>query len=206
MKRYDIGDSCLVWSLGDTISAEISQRVLSAYRKSKEVLQNDLWVKDVVPSYTELAVYVDPLEADLDYLIRKIEGILGQVTHIDQTDGNHVTFNVDYSGGDLQRVSTLTNLSVREVIDRHKAGTYKVAMIGFLPHFPYLIGLDPILATPRLENPRKKVPAGSVAIGGVQAGIYPSASPGGWNIIGMTDPSLLKNLQPGDRVTFVEAI
>lgn len=205
MKPYFIGDSCLVWSLGHKINTETSQRVLQAYRKSKEVLKEDSGVKDVVPSYTELAFYVDPIHADLNDLRRKIKHILTHHACAGHKEGKPATFLVDYSGEDLSRVADFNNISVRDVIERHKAVTYTVAMIGFLPHFPYLIGLDPGLATPRLDSPRKRVPAGAVAIGGGQTGIYPTESPGGWNIIGMTNPLLLKTLEPGDRVTFVEA-
>ena len=77
-----------------------------------------------------------------------------------------------------------------------------VAMIGFRPHFPYLLGMDRRLATPRLDAPRLKVPAGAVAIGGEQTGVYPESSPGGWNIVGMTDPHLLPPVLPGDTIRF----
>jgi KipI family sensor histidine kinase inhibitor len=77
-------------------------------------------------------------------------------------------------------------------------------MIGFQPHFPYLIGLNKLLETPRLDSPRSRVPAGSVGIGGCQTGIYPQNSPGGWNLIGITDPDLLTQLQPADRLRFKE--
>jgi KipI family sensor histidine kinase inhibitor len=75
-------------------------------------------------------------------------------------------------------------------------------MIGFRPHFPYLLGLDRSLTTPRLDSPRLKVPAGAVGIGGEQTGIYPETSPGGWNILGMTQPELLYPIEPGDTVVF----
>ena len=101
-------------------------------------------------------------------------------------------------------------LDVDEVIARHTAATYRVAMLGFAPGFPYLFGLDPSLHMPRRANPRTRVPAGSVAIGGAQTGIYPSELPGGWQIIGRSpavlfdvkrDPPSL--LMPGDTVRFV---
>ncbi len=95
-------------------------------------------------------------------------------------------------------------MSVREVIDLHRQTEFMVAMVGFKPHFPYLIGLDERLVTPRLASPRTKIPAGSVAIGGAQTGIYPVESPGGWNLIGTTDPELLQEIRPGDTVVFKE--
>lgn len=204
IKRTHIGDSCVVWSLGDSIDTGTCKRILSAYQYSRKMLDHGIGVMDVVPSYTELAVYVDPLAADIKDIIRKIEEVLEQGAQAEYSDAKRVIFPVVYNGEHLNRVAMLNNLTVREVIHKHQAGDYMVAMIGFLPHFPYLIGLDPMLETPRLESPKKKVPAGSVAIGGAQTGIYPSESPGGWNLIGLTDPSLLKTLEPGDRVTFVE--
>ncbi|HEX3420330.1 MAG TPA: 5-oxoprolinase subunit PxpB [Candidatus Udaeobacter sp.] len=112
-------------------------------------------------------------------------------------------------GFDLDRVAEHTQLSEREIVDIHTSGEYRVACIGFVPGFTFLAGLPKKLATPRRDAPRKEIPPGSVGIGGVQTGIYPLRSPGGWNLIGRTplklfDPS--KNpptlLQPGDRVRF----
>jgi KipI family sensor histidine kinase inhibitor len=109
-------------------------------------------------------------------------------------------------------VSAGAGLTAEEVVAIHSSTEYVVHMIGFMPGFPYLGGLDERLVTPRRTTPRTRVPAGSVAIGGKQTGIYPSTSPGGWNIIGRTSVRMFdvdKNppslLQPGDRVRFVGA-
>jgi len=109
-----------------------------------------------------------------------------------------------YNGRDLKRVGDHNGISIKEVVRKHCQSLYLVAMIGFRPHFPYLIGLDKALETARLDSPRLKIPAGSVAIGGLQTGIYPEESPGGWNLIGITDPSLLVELKPGDYIRFDE--
>src|SRR5262249_55828790 len=113
-------------------------------------------------------------------------------------------------GPDLEDVARHTGLAPAEVIARHSAVTYLVYFLGFSPGFPYLGGLAPELATPRLSAPRKRVPAGSVAIGGRQTGVYPVESPGGWRIIGRTDLRLFDpNAEPpallrtGDSVRFV---
>ncbi|HEX4667018.1 MAG TPA: 5-oxoprolinase subunit PxpB [Chthoniobacterales bacterium] len=111
---------------------------------------------------------------------------------------------------DLETVAQHCHLSPNEIVKRHAAARYKVRCIGFTPGFPYLSGLPPALVTPRRATPRTALPAGSVAIGGGQTGIYPLVSPGGWNIIGRTplrlfdlarDPAAL--LAAGDRVRFV---
>jgi KipI family sensor histidine kinase inhibitor len=113
-------------------------------------------------------------------------------------------FPVIYDGEDLERVAQLTQLDKTDIIHRHTKVQYTVAMLGFLPYFPYLIGLDPSLHLPRLEMPRSKVPQGSVAIGGGQTGVYPCESPGGWNLIGRMDAEKLKSLEPGDKLEFFE--
>jgi KipI family sensor histidine kinase inhibitor len=114
------------------------------------------------------------------------------------------------AGPDLTTVARHCGLSEHDVIERHAGGDYTVYCLGFQPGFAYLGGLDDTLATPRRPEPRLSVPAGSVCIGGVQTGIYPAATPGGWQIIGRTalrlfdplrDPPTL--LQAGDRIRFL---
>src|SRR5574337_255554 len=112
-------------------------------------------------------------------------------------------------GPDLAEVAQRLDLPIEDIVVRHVAADYRVAMIGFAPGFPYLLGLDPALTMPRRADPRQRVPAGSVAIGGAQTGIYPAELPGGWQLIGRTPrrlfdvartpPSLLA---AGDRVRF----
>jgi KipI family sensor histidine kinase inhibitor len=112
-------------------------------------------------------------------------------------------------GPDLAAVARHCRLDTAAVIARHTAAEYHVAMLGFAPGFPYLLGLDPQLAMPRRADPRQRVPAGSVAIGGSQTGIYPQALPGGWQVIGRTPTRLFDIsttapalLAAGDRVRF----
>jgi KipI family sensor histidine kinase inhibitor len=95
---------------------------------------------------------------------------------------------------DLERVAAHTGLSADEVVSRHTARDCYCYMLGFVPGYSYLGGMDPSLETPRLKEPREKIPAGSVAVGGKQTGIYPIDSPGGWNLIGMTP---LRMFDPG---------
>ncbi|MDC7223085.1 MAG: 5-oxoprolinase subunit PxpB [Spirochaetales bacterium] len=203
MKKYPLGDSCLCWSLDDKIDPALSARILSVYRNLKEAAPARLGIRDFVPSYNALAVHFDPLKSDRDELEQWVDEAFNSEDDRG-SKGKEVTIPVRYDGEDLGRVAELHGLSERQVIDLHKASVFTVAMVGFLPNFPYLIGLDERLVTPRLESPRLKVPAGSVAIGGAQTGIYPQESPGGWNLIGSTDIELLKTIEPGDRVIFEE--
>jgi KipI family sensor histidine kinase inhibitor len=112
-------------------------------------------------------------------------------------------------GPDLADVAAHCGLDAAAVAAIHTGADYSVAMLGFAPGFPYLLGLDPRLAVPRRRDPRQRVPAGSVAIGGSQTGIYPAALPGGWHLIGRTPlrlfdvtASMPALLAAGDRVRF----
>jgi KipI family sensor histidine kinase inhibitor len=140
---------------------------------------------------------------------RAVERVLAESLPPYSPAGSLVEVAVTYDGADLRDIN---GLAVDEVIARHTAPTYTVAFLGFAPGFPYCSGLDPVLHVPRLETPRTKVPAGSVAIAGEWCAIYPSASPGGWRLLGRTaltlfdptsDPPTL--LRPGAKVRFVSA-
>ena len=204
-RTYFLGDACLCWSLANSIGRLTSLQVLFVYRRLKADKElSRLGVHDLVPSYTALAVHADVL-SDWQEVRRVVDRCFASLpvaeAELLERTGRHI-LPVSYHGEDLPRVAKLHGLAVEEVIKRHTAVEYMVAMIGFRPHFPYLLGLDPSLVTPRLDTPRLKVPAGAVAIGGEQTGVYPEESPGGWNILGMTDPELLKPINPGDTIVF----
>ncbi|MEO6125857.1 MAG: 5-oxoprolinase subunit PxpB [Ilumatobacteraceae bacterium] len=124
---------------------------------------------------------------------------------------NIVEIPVRYDGPDLDDVAAATGLAAAEVVRLHCAVIYVAAFSGFAPGFTYLVGLDPALHLPRLSTPRQRIPAGSVAIGGEFTGVYPTASPGGWRLLGSTDavlwdlhratPTLIP---PGSRVRFID--
>ncbi len=203
MKMYPLGDSCICWSLSDRIDPAISARILSVYRELKEGNPAVMGIRDLVPSYNALAVHFDPLNSSPRAIIDQVEKAFSRGESPEAT-GKTVKIPVTYDGEDLSHVAEYHGLTIREVIDLHKGSIFTVAMVGFLPNFPYLIGLDERLTTPRRKSPRVKVPAGTVAIGGAQTGIYPQESPGGWNLIGSTDPGLLKEIEPGDTVIMKE--
>ncbi|MBX3713933.1 MAG: 5-oxoprolinase subunit PxpB [Lysobacter sp.] len=172
------------------------------------------WLRDLVPAYASLAVFFDPDAIDAGTVERWLDARLaGDDGTTAATAPRCIEIPVVYGGDfgeDLDSVAQELGITADALAARHAAGTYSVAMIGFAPGFPYLSGLDPALALPRLATPRTRVPAGSVAIGGAQTGLYPRESPGGWRLIGRTplrlfdpmraSPSLLV---PGDRVRFV---
>lgn len=172
------------------------------------------WLRDLVPAYASLAVFFDPDAIDALAVERWLDAQLAENSIATDIGASRcIDIPVVYGGEfgeDLDGAAAELGLSAAALAERHAAATYTVAMIGFAPGFPYLSGLDPALALPRLATPRTRVPAGSVAIGGAQTGLYPRESPGGWRLIGRTplrlfeptrsSPSLLS---PGDRVRFV---
>lgn len=169
-------------------------------------------VRDVVPTYRSVAIYYDPLRTDTDALIERITHEAESAGPGAIVAGDPVRIPVCYGGDlgpDLPQVAAFAKLSTEEVVQRHAAATYRVFMLGFVPGFAYLGMVDPRIAMPRRATPRVRVPAGSVGIAGVQTGIYPAETPGGWQLIGRTplkpfdaaraDPFLMK---AGDAVQF----
>jgi len=178
----------------------------------------DASLRDIVPGPGSLMLELAPdTGLSLATLTERLEYCWSQLQEEPPARPAEVSIAVRYGGEygpDLDTVARHSGLSPREVIRRHAAGTYDVLCLGFQPGFPYLHGLDPCLATPRRDTPRSRIPAGAVAIGDDRTGIYPSGSPGGWQIIGRTSATLFDAtnerqptlLLPGDRVRFtVEA-
>jgi KipI family sensor histidine kinase inhibitor len=182
------GEGCLVVEFGDAIDLEINARV-QALRKKIESNPFPGFI-DTVPTYRSLAVCFDALRSSP---AERLEQLLLRMSENLVTEGGGdkelLSVPTCYEGDlapDLERVAAHTGLSPDEVIRRHAAKDCYCYMLGFVPGYSYLGGMDPALETPRLKEPREKIPAGSVAIGGKQTGIYPIDSPGGWNLIGMT--------------------
>lgn len=208
-----LGEDALLLRLGDTIDTSINARVHALSRQIARM--RPAWLIDVVPAYATLALFLDiAAHPDRDVQADAI-GWLRRQAFVESAgdEGRLVRVAVRYGGDDgpdLAAVAAHAGMTVADVIALHATGRYTVAMLGFAPGFPYLLGLDMALAMPRLATPRLHVQAGSVGIGGDQAGIYPRSGPGGWRLIGRTtqllfdparDPPAL--LAPGDRVEFV---
>ncbi|MCF7934747.1 MAG: 5-oxoprolinase subunit PxpB [Synergistales bacterium] len=186
------GDSCLLVEFEERIAPETNARV-HALREA--VTRRGLTaVEELVPAYRSLAVYVDPLQMrSWESLRNVLEEIASTVS--DSTPGKRegLVLPVLYggeAGPDLDSVAENAALSPDEVVERHSAATYYCYMLGFTPGFPYLGGMDASIATPRLDSPRTRIPAGSVGIAGAQTGVYPVESPGGWRLIGRTPLAL----------------
>jgi len=166
-------------------------------------------IADIVPGARTLMVRFDPLVVDRASLAAAISRI--DLSKPAVRTGTAFEIPVVYEGEDLAEVAKILGCSIKEVIGRHTAATYTVAFTGFAPGFVYMTCDDPTLDVPRRKSPRVRVPAGSVALGGKFCGVYPSESPGGWQLLGRTPERVWDTtrpkaalLAPGDRVRFRE--
>lgn len=211
MKLSYAGDNAVILYLGDGASTAVAARVQAAAAAAKRVLGADL--VDLVPSYASLLVIYDPLLTDHMSVIQRLHSIRADVDAASAGSAErHIVLPVYYSaesGADLERLAQQCELSVEEVIALHSETEYRVYAIGFAPGFAYLGEVDARIAAPRLATPRAKVPRGAVAIADRQTAVYPSVSPGGWNLIGncpqrMFDPDANPSMPVavGDRVRF----
>jgi inhibitor of KinA len=219
MRITPVGDSALRIELGEAIDEATQQRVQAACAALDAAVIPGFC--ELVPAYTTVTAHYDaravvaagaPADDIAGWLGARVEHALAQLAEKPSRQGRLVDIPVCYGGEfgpDLARVAAQAQLSEEEVIKRYAGGRYTVHLVGFSPGFPYLGGMAPELATPRLAQPRARVPAGSVGIAGAQTGVYPLATPGGWNLIGRTPLKLFRPdenppvlLQPGDRVKF----
>lgn len=206
------GDSAVVLEFEERIDPDVNAR---AVRVAEAIQAAGLpGVRDVVPTYRSVAVYFDPLRTELDGLSKRLEGEAADASHASAATGVPVRIPVCYGGAfgpDLGAVAAFAGLSEADVATLHAQPTYRVFMMGFVPGFTYLGPVNPRIAAPRRSTPRVRVPFGSVGIAGLQTGIYPSETPGGWQLVGRTpvrtfdlsrsrpDPFLVK---AGDAVQF----
>ena len=181
------GDSAIAIELGNEISEAVSARV-----RSLQLLIEQHPVKgfiECVPTYRSLMIHYDPRIVSYSSMIKELKSLETQAGYIELPAPEVTEIPTCYGGEygpDIETVAAHSGLSVDEVIQIHTSAEYLIYMIGFSPGFPYLGGMDPRIAAPRLESPRTKIRAGSVGIAGSQTGIYPIDSPGGWQLIGWT--------------------
>ncbi|MDR5744229.1 5-oxoprolinase subunit PxpB [Caballeronia sp. LZ029] len=204
---HSLGDAALVCEAAPPATLDCQRRIWALAERARLMPH----VVEVVPGMNNLTIVFDPLVADYETLAAELESAWDAAEPTDM-DSAEIEIPVHYGGADgpdLAALAKHTGFSVDEVVKRHTQAEYVVFFLGFQPGFAYLGGLDPALAMPRHAEPRLEVPAGSVGIGGAQTGIYPAASPGGWQLLGRTDLKLFdpaRNpptlMQPGDRVRF----
>ena len=207
------GDAAVTLEFAPRIDPGINARVVAA--AARVTAGRHRGVRDVVPGYHAVTVYFDPLRADAGRVWTALEEAV-TTPAVEADASREVVIPVRYGGGgegpDLEEVAAFAGCSAAEVIRRHTATTYRVYMVGYLHGFAYLGIVDPRIAMPRRETPRLVVPAGSVGIAGRQTGVYPTAAPGGWRLIGRTAARVFDALRhppglfgPGDRVRFEPA-
>lgn len=214
---YPLGDNAITIDFGNCIEEQTNREVLARFHQLNDTGLS--CIAETVPAYSSLTVYFDieqtrkkagPLTA-YEWIKKELEKIMMQPVQWEEPPTPLIRIPVCYDkdfGKDIQRVAIAKRLSVEEVIQIHTAVIYRVYMLGFLPGFAYMGKTDERIDVPRKPQP-VNMAQGSVGLAGRQTGIYPLASPGGWQIIGRTpvkifdaaapDPVLLKT---GDRIQF----
>ncbi|MES1216344.1 MAG: 5-oxoprolinase subunit PxpB [Bacteroidota bacterium] len=216
---FPLGDNALTIDFGNSIDEAINQKVLALFHSLKENPFAD--IIEVVPAYSSLTIYYDMLLSGkckpnqgtaYDEMKERTEKRLQQSLPENNLPSQFLKIPVCYDKEfalDIDELAAFRNITPEEIIQIHTSKVYTVYMLGFLPGFSYMGKVVDEISMPRKINPRQKVEAGSVGIAGQQTGIYPLASPGGWQIIGRTPVKLfdtdnkdLTLLKPGDTVQF----
>lgn len=216
---YPLGEDAVLIELGKEINLETHQRV----QMISGLLENHSpdWMTEYILAFTTITVFYDPFkitkacqdhQLPYTYVCSQIRSLLETLQFKQNTQPRVVEIPVCYGGElgpDLDIVASVNHLTPEEVIQIHTSSDYIVYMIGFAPGFPYIGGMSEKIAAPRKETPRLKIPERSVGIAGMQTGIYPIETPGGWQLIGRTPiqiftpeanpPSLLR---AGDKIKF----
>jgi inhibitor of KinA len=215
-KIFSLSDRAATIDFGNVIDVEINDFVMKLYHFCS---QNPFeGMIEAMPAYASLTIFYDVFKVRkaylsantaFDFVKKYIENSLQNIDNESVIQRRLVHIPVIYDGEDLPYVAQYNKLSIEEVIKIHTSPIYRVFMMGFLPGFAYMGGLDARIATPRKATPRMKVPAGSIGIAGNQTGIYPAESPGGWQLIGRTELQLytpdlpvITLLNAGDLVKF----
>jgi KipI family sensor histidine kinase inhibitor len=202
----------LLVELEATIDPVVNERAILLASRIRD--RRARGIRDIAPGYCTLGIHYDPLQTDLAALERVIENEFAALASVEAIGPREpIEIPVHYGGEfgpDLDAVAERAGCSTADVIKRHSERIYRVYMLGFVPGFAYMGRVDPSIASPRHRVPRERVPAGSVGIAGLQTGVYPVESPGGWQLIGRTatvmfdadrdQPSLLA---AGDLVRFI---
>ncbi|HWZ97021.1 MAG TPA: 5-oxoprolinase subunit PxpB [Candidatus Dormibacteraeota bacterium] len=203
-------DQSLLVYFGEKISIETHRRIVRFLKLLEAKRLNAL--QNIHPAYCSVLVKFDALKFTHSEIESLLTPYLARLEDVKLSEPRVRKIPVCYGGEfgpDIVEVASLRKIAVEEVIRLHSSAEYTVYFLGFVPGFAYLGGLPEQLTTPRLDVPQKKVPAGSVAIGGGQTGVYPVSTPGGWRLIGQTPLKLFRPdaqeqsfLAIGDEVRF----
>lgn len=195
------GETGLVIDFGEQIDFMVNSRVHLLCRNISRLMAHR--IEAVIPTYRSLLILFDPLMISRLELQNAIDSLMTEAT-LSEDETKEIIARVvmiptlygGEAGPDLEFVARHNQLTPDEVIEIHTAIAYKIYMIGFTPGFPYLGGMSERIAAPRLTTPRSRIPAGSVGIAGTQTGLYPQASPGGWQLIGRTPLQVFDPAKP----------
>ncbi len=186
-----ISETSALIEFGKVISEEINKKVRTFCAYLDEYPFKGMI--EYVPAFTSVSIIYNPLDVNSEspYEVVKdiLDKIISKLNFSSMDEENIVQIPVCYGGEfgqDIEHVAKINNITVDEVIKIHSQGKYLVYMIGFAPGFPYLGGMSEKISAPRRESPRTAIPAGSVGIAGMQTGVYPIETPGGWQLIGRT--------------------
>ena len=212
-----LGDTAWTVEFGTRIDTALNAQVMAlAHRLALARVEEPAFaaVTDVVPTFRSLTVHFSPQATDADTLATRLLALAKETT-VHKTEGQHWRLPACFDSSfapDLSALAQAKHMREDQVVQRFLDASFRVYMIGFLPGFPYMGGLPPELATPRLASPRSRVPVNSIAVAGEMCAVYPWESPGGWNLIGKTPIQLfdLRDInQPamlaaGDTVSWYE--
>ncbi len=205
---YLLGETAAVLELEPPVTLATQKRIWRLTQRLGEIPE----VVEAIPGMNNITVVLrNPHSLALD-AIERLQRWWEESEAL-EPESRYIEIPVVYgtaAGPDLGEVARHAGLTEKQVVELHSSIDYVVWFLGFQPGFPYLGGLPEQLATPRRDEPRLQVPAGSVGIGGAQTGIYPIATPGGWQLIGHTPLPLFDPhrdepvlLRPGDTVRFI---
>ena len=207
-----LGDQAIVIDVAIEINEEVQKRI----RKISLLLEQQApeWMVEYIPAFTTVSVFYNPLQADYQTVESDLRELLMQAPKEIEAAPRTIEIPVCYGGKfgpDLEFVAKHNGLTAQEVVQIHSSGTYSVYMIGFAPGFPFVGGMSERIAAPRRDSPRLSIPERSVGIAGMQTGVYPIETPGGWQLIGRTPLRLFRPekdvpslLRAGDQIIFRE--
>lgn len=207
-----LSDRAIVIEVGNEIneSAQKAVRTISALLEASP----PSWLIETIPAFTTVTVFYDPIKALYGTVKSELEELLSQTGEELAVTPRTVEIPVCYGGEfgpDLEFVAEHNGLTQQQVIDFHTGGEYSVYMIGFAPGFPFIGGMSEKIAAPRRDSPRLRIPERTVGIAGMQTGIYPIETPGGWQLIGRTPMRLFRPeeeipslLRAGDKIVFTQ--
>lgn len=208
---HPMGDRAVIMEFGTDISPTILKKIQNVTKLLEDY--HPMWLIEYIPAFTTITILYDPITLSFREVCQQIKELVSSYTDTTTIEQRVVDIPVCYGGEmgpDLEYVAESNDLTCEEVIQIHSSGDYLVYMIGFAPGFPYIGGMSERIATPRKEIPRLEIPERSVGIAGLQTGIYPISTPGGWQLIGRTpielfipnekQPSLLR---AGDKINFI---